>query len=365
MAMQEAGSPSLQPSAAATVSIPVSDPAVAALPLVFHQDSATIDRDPQALAARLAQHYPLLDFGPRQGWERAFLHRSSSAAAGDLILTCGYTSPIAGLIGEQSGIGSINICFAGLARYEVEGRTLEITPSKPIFFAPNHSYRYVVDHFNGMAFHVDLQRLRSTAAAMAGFGISERRFNPDLRTARVVGTPSERTSRLLALLRQAFGLVDDSQLESAGVLAHLPIDDLIHRLLALLLFPRLAVLLEEEGAQGPSSRGRIFEELLEWIQANLGRSIPLSELEQRSGYSRRHLQAAFQQRFGCGPIQWIRRQRLEQARMALLQPSAAETVTAIASRFGFRNLAVFSRDFNAAYGLRPSDLLREGRRHIE
>lgn len=342
---------------------PISDSAVAALPLVFHHSSAVIDRDPQALAARLAQHYPLLDFGPRQGWESSFLHRSSSAAAGTLMLTCGYTSPIAGMIGDQSGIGSINLCFAGRARYELEDRTLEITPAKPIFFAPSQSYRYVVDHFNGMAFHVDLQRLRSTAASMAGFGISERRFNPDLESARVVGLQGERTARLLRLLRQAFSLVDDSSLEACGLLSHLPIDDLIHRLLALVLFPKLAVLLEDQAEGGASSRGRIFEDLLAWIHANLGRPIQLSELERRSGYSRRHLQAAFQQRFGCGPIQWVRRQRLEQARQALLTPSESETVTAIASRFGFRNLAVFSRDFQASYGLRPSDLLREGRRH--
>lgn len=345
------------------MSLPASDPAVASLPLVFHQATATIDRDPQALASRLAQHYPLLDFGPRQGWERNFLHRSSSAVAGELVLTCGYTSPIQGMIGEQEGIGAINLCFAGRACYEAEGRRLEITPSRPLFFAPGQEYRYVVDHFNGMVLHVDLQRLRRTAAAMAGLGISERRFQPDLSSARVVAGNQDRTARLLRLLRQAFAMVDDTTLEASGVLAHLPIDDLIHRLLALLLFPRLTLLLENQAEQPVDSRGRIFEELLGWMRANLKRPIALSDLELRSGYSRRHLQAAFQQRFGCGPIQWLRRQRLEQARLALLQSGPGETVTAVAGRFGFRNLAVFSRDFHATYGLRPSELLREGRRH--
>ena len=67
---------------------------LAAMPLVFHDRRAVVDRDPDALAARLAQHYRLLDFGPRQGLERNFLHRSSSAVAGDLILSCGFSSPI-------------------------------------------------------------------------------------------------------------------------------------------------------------------------------------------------------------------------------------------------------------------------------
>jgi len=101
---------------------------VAALPLVFHDAKARVDRDPQALAARLAQHYALLDFGPRRGWERQFVHRSSSAVAGKLILACGYTSPIQGQIGEREGTGAINLCFPGRAVYRVEGRDLETTP---------------------------------------------------------------------------------------------------------------------------------------------------------------------------------------------------------------------------------------------
>lgn len=345
------------------MTIPLADPAIAALPLVFHNAKARVDHDPQALAARLAQHYALLDFGPRRGWERQFVHRSSSAAAGKLILTCGYTSPIQGQIGERQGTGAINLCFAGRARYRVEGRDLEITPSHPIFFAPGHSYQYSVDHFNGMAFDVDLQRLRRTAAAMAGFGISERRFLPDLQRARAISARSEATQHLLTMLRQASALLDEANTESNALLSHLQVDDLIYRLLALLLFPRLAALLEEGRAGDPISRTRIFEQLLEWIHSHLDQPIQLSDLEQRSGYSRRHLQASFQQRFGCGPIQWIRRQRLEQARLALLQADNVDTVTQIASRFGFNSLAGFSRDFQGAFGLRPSDLLREGRRH--
>jgi AraC-like DNA-binding protein len=90
----------------------------------------------------------------------------------------------------------------------------------------------------------------------------------------------------------------------------------------------------------------------------------LTALEQRSGYSRRSLQLAFQRRFGCGPMQWVRRQRLEQARQALLNPREGDSVSEIAARHGFRNLSMFSRDFTAHFGLRPSDLLRDARRRV-
>ena len=333
---------------------------LAHLPLPFHNDRAVVDRDPQALAARLAQHYELVDFAPRLGWERRFLHRSSSAAAGGLLLTCGYTSPIQGTIGERTGVGSINICFAGGARYECGGRTLDIAPDQPLYFSPGQGYRYTVDHFNGMAFHVDLQRLRATAAAMAGLGISERRFGVDLEEPRVLCRSTARVRALLELLQREFALLDGCPDQLNGYREHLPIDDLIHRTLALLLFPRLAALLEQPQQNVVSGRERVFAELLEWIQANLHQPLGLTQLEQRCGYSRRSLQLAFQQRYGCGPIQWIRQQRLEQARQSLLQAKPGDSVSSIAARFGFSSLSAFSRDFRAAFGIAPSALLREG-----
>jgi AraC-like DNA-binding protein len=120
-----------------------------------------------------------------------------------------------------------------------------------------------------------------------------------------------------------------------GHLQHLQIDDPIYRNLALILCPQIETLAKPD-------------------------AINLTQLEQRSGYSRRSLQLVFQQRFGCGPIQWIRRQRLEQARQALLHPEPDDSVGRIAARYGFSSLAVFSREFSNHFGLRPSELLREG-----
>ena len=83
-----------------------------------------------------------------------------------------------------------------------------------------------------------------------------------------------------------------------------------------------------------------------------------SQLETRSGCSRRPLQRAFQQRFGCGPMQWLRRRRLELALERLSRATAADSVTTIARECGYLNLASFSRDFSRLYGRRPSEILR-------
>lgn len=331
--------------------------------LVFHDALAQVDRDPQHLAERLAQHYSLVDFGPRPGTEANFLHRTSTSPAGELLLSCGYTSPLLGTIGERPEVGSINLIFSGGVVYESQGQEFAINPNRPFFFSPGDRYTYLVkDHFNGVVFNIDMKRLRRTAAAIAGLGVSERRFTGDLDHSKSLYPATSRTQQLMKVLYKTFSLLDHPELQKIGDLDHLQIDDLIYRNLALLLCPRLEQLSQVQ-QQGLSGRERVFEDLLEWILANLQQPLNLSQLEQRSGYSRRNLQLAFQQRFGCGPIQWVRQQRLEQARADLLNPRSDDTVAGIAARYGFSSLSVFSRDFCTRYGLRPSDLLREGRRH--
>lgn len=331
--------------------------------LPFNNHLAQIDRDPQVLANRLALHYELLDFGPCRGHESSFMHRTSTCKAGDLTLSGGYSTPVKGIVGGRKGIGSVNLIISGGINYECAGKIHAVNPKRPFFFSPGNEYKYAIkDHFNGVVFDIDLQRLKQTAAAIAGIGISQRRFTSQIDYERVIQVETKRSRQLINLLRKSFRLLDQEELAKTGELDILNIDDLIYRTLALLLCPNLAQIIQSEPSTR-SSREQIFEDLLEWSRANLHTPIKLSQLEERSGYSRRNLQLAFQQRFGCGPIQWVRQQRLEQARQDLLDPSPVDSVAGIARRYGFSSLAVFSRDFRGRYGIPPSQLLREGKRH--
>jgi AraC-like DNA-binding protein len=335
----------------------------ACLPLLFHNHHTQHDRDPQALAERLAQHHPVLDFAPLHGHEAGFVHRTNTIRAGSLLLTSGYSSPIEGAMGEEKGNAYVQLCLAGSIRYQTQGLSQAIHQSRPLWFSPGAAYRYTTDHLNALVMRLDLERLRATAAAIAGLGVSERRFSSDLELARVLGCESRRNERLIEVFRRTLSLLDSPDLDTHGHLDVFQVDDLIYRVFALLLHPRLdSVLAMNRQGGGVAPRERVFEDLLEWIRANLHTPINLTELERRSGYSRRTLQLAFQQRFGCGPVQWIRRQRLDQARQALLQPQPGDRVGSVAARFGFQNLAAFSRAFRAQYGLKPSELIHEGRR---
>jgi AraC-like DNA-binding protein len=130
---------------------------------------------------------------------------------------------------------------------------------------------------------------------------------------------------------------------------------------ALLLQTVALLLLEANGTQQGSDaagRERRLDELIAHIEANLHRPLTLADLSARSGWSSRTLQYAFRERFGCGPMQWVRRQRLEAARTALEQADPGEEVVSIAWRCGYTNLSSFSRDILATFGCSPSMLRR-------
>lgn len=99
-----------------------------------------------------------------------------------------------------------------------------------------------------------------------------------------------------------------------------------------------------------------------WMRANLERPISLTDIELQVGYGRRSLQDGFRRRLGCGPMQWLRRQRLETAHSLIVaMASGGEqplSLKQVAHRCGYINFSAFSRDFSALHGYPPSHVLR-------
>jgi AraC-like DNA-binding protein len=105
-----------------------------------------------------------------------------------------------------------------------------------------------------------------------------------------------------------------------------------------------------------------MEELTTYMKDHLSESLNLTILERYSHYSRRSLQYAFRQRFGCTITQWIRSQRLDQAYKRLLGGDANDSVTSIANACGYRSVSLFSIEFQKRFHVKPSVLLRENQR---
>jgi len=99
-----------------------------------------------------------------------------------------------------------------------------------------------------------------------------------------------------------------------------------------------------------------------FIQSNLTEPIRLEDIVTAAGVPTRTLYNGFQRFRGVGPMQWLRIQRLERARLDLADPSNSTlTVTDVANRYGASNFGRFARAYLELFGELPSETLRRGR----
>ncbi len=217
--------------------------------------------------------------------------------------------------------------------------------------------------FHGWRIRIDSMALCRAAGELVDHRVGPARIRRQLgRMLQLCAQPGKEREGM-ALLLKLLDLCRQHPPERGGLAERIGLAGSLERLLALQLCAELLHSPLENPAGSPrDSRAEILEQLLEWIRSHQHRPIQLEELAQVSGYSQRSLRNLFQERFGCSPVQWIRRERLTAARDQLLSPAADTTVSAVAASVGYRHLSQFSRDFQQCHGRRPSEVLREGLR---
>jgi transcriptional regulator GlxA family with amidase domain len=155
--------------------------------------------------------------------------------------------------------------------------------------------------------------------------------------------------------RHIGGLIDalngDQQLlDKSGL------DDLLYRLTVMLMRPKAFI--DGDLASTSQVNAASLDQLCQYIRANLGKRITMTELEMLSGSSSRTLQYQFKHRFNCSPMRWISQQRLDACRARFLSAQANESVTMVALAYGFTNLGNFARMYAERFGERPSETLK-------
>jgi AraC-like DNA-binding protein len=200
------------------------------------------------------------------------------------------------------------------------------------------------------------------AKQMSGLSITERLSSEFTHCIDESQINQSNTQAILHSLLRGLGVVDG--LLSLG--AHLPLkfelEQLLYRISLLLLFPDLHKQDQVDRVLSRNQRGKdSFDELLEFIRANLDKTLSIPMLEAYSHYSRRAIQYSFKERLGCTITQWIRQQRLQLARECLQNPLPEDTVQSIALRCGYRSASLFSMEFQQRYLAKPSAILRQSR----
>lgn len=216
--------------------------------------------------------------------------------------------------------------------------------------------------FKGWSVSVAVEELAQMAAELSNFQISPGRFRRRLGSSKVVQPRLHPERSIVSTLQQLLQLSDSEGLHQEHTLEWIGLERVLLRLLALLLCGDVIRRQRQAALCQQSSKAQIMDDLVRWIQGHLDQPIQLNDLARQSGYSERSLRNLFHERFGCGPVQWIRSQRMQAAREQLLNPQPGDSVSSIAMTLGYQHLSQFSRDFQSTYGMRPSDILREGLR---
>jgi AraC-like DNA-binding protein len=265
-----------------------------------------------------------------------------------------------GLRGEVDGTAqaSFILPYRGQGHFRLGRRSLRNLAGRTLLYLPPEPWRTSNDAMGGITIRLDPALIRRVGLTMAG-----PRATPEAWQALAthplmveLEQPANalRFERLYRLMVFIHGLV----LRQGGVPDLLRLDDLLVRQIVEVLAPAL---LANHSAPDPAASDCAIDALVDWIHAHCHEAISLSDLEERSHYSRRTLQYAFKARFGCGPMQYLRRQRLWLARRRLKEPGRHRSVGSIASACGYLSLASFSRDFQRCFGMTPSRVLAQRR----
>lgn len=94
------------------------------------------------------------------------------------------------------------------------------------------------------------------------------------------------------------------------------------------------------------------------MRNSLSFPLTLSDLEAASGVSRERLYRDFHDHYGQSPISFFRHLRFQAAKERLESPSPKESVSSVATDFGFYQLGRFSREYRSRFGELPSETLR-------
>lgn len=280
-----------------------------------------------------------------------FLHQSALTNVNGLIV--GSTSSTATQVKTQKvGSAMLMIPLWGHGSYSIMDETVNWRRGEVAALVPDHAFKGVSTLRSLLVLLIDPVRLDFVVSSIVG---TQAKALPqiDLSQPRELALRYGRIN-FEAIFKNLSTLLDQFSLH-AGFLDRSGLDDTIYRSIAMLLMP--ALLSEDQASVRRSVNRDLLDRACQYIQSELSSPITLSNLEHVSGMSRRSLQSAFQKRFDCSPMKWIRLRRLERAKSCLENPTEFTSVTATAMECGFSDPSVFSYFYKRYFGESPSKTL--------
>jgi AraC-like DNA-binding protein len=102
-----------------------------------------------------------------------------------------------------------------------------------------------------------------------------------------------------------------------------------------------------------------MQRVIDHVNANLDKPLPVSELAEVSGLSRAHFSRVFAESEGLPPAEFVLQQRMQRA-AKLLTNAAFLPVKEVAIMSGFDDANYFSKAFRRVYGINPTEFRTTG-----
>jgi hypothetical protein len=206
--------------------------------LAYRNAHAQVETDLDRFAAMLSQAIPLLDVMSPAGGPR-FHSRMVQVQTGDLTLSTEVHTPLYGSFGEDPGRASIFFPLLGEVELRIEGESLRARQGESVVFMPGRAYTAETTDCGGVVFSVDPQRLANLAAELAGDPSSSDRFLPAFGNPQQWQLTDPLQRQLLHLMRRAIGLIDTVPGNEQQLPGYLRLDDLLFRIVTVLVHPEL------------------------------------------------------------------------------------------------------------------------------
>jgi AraC-like DNA-binding protein len=333
-------------------------PALFSIPLLGHDWLRRTTVDPQAWAQAVCATTPVRICEPQQ-IALPFRNDAAILPLGQVVVVATQGSAIT-LVTEQHPFAQLLIPYRGWGLWKLENAGYENPFGESVLYLPPAPLSLQNDTTSGVALNLDPATLVATALTMAGpEGLPPHRLSVFQQPKRLLmGDPG--CAPLIHGLYSLLSTLNQLTATPGTDVASLRLDDVLNRMVVLLLLPELlrdppSTRAQETAAE---AQGKL-QQLLDWIDAHLDSPMGLSDLEAQAHWSRRSLQYAFQSACGCSPMQWVRRRRLQRAMQRLKNPQPGDSVSSIARSVGFASSVSFGRDFRRLYGCTPSSLLRQ------
>ena len=336
---------------------PLHKPALFSIPLLGHSWLRQTILDPQEWAEAVCATTPVRICEPLQTTQ-PFRNDSAILRLGQVVVVATQGSAIS-LATEQHPFAQLLIPYRGWGLWRLERTSYENPMGESVLYLPPAPLRLENDVTSGVALNISPASLVSTALTMAGpEGLPAGRLSVFQQPKRLLMSDPG-SARLINGLYSLLLTLDQLSSTPGTDMELLRFDDVLIRLVVLLLLPELRQdpphRLELDASAAARNK---LKNLLEWIETHLEAPISLSDLEAQVHWSRRTLQYAFHQAFGCSPMQWVRRRRLHRAMQRLSHPQPGDCVIAIGRSVGFGSAVSFSREFRRLYGCTPSSVFR-------